>query len=118
MSEQNSSFKIILWIIVVLLTLVLFTQVFQIVSSFQQTKISIERAESYQTRAVAAQKLVEDQRNLIIGLVIDYEDTAYNNPMIDRIAEQQLIAAEFQLLGLQTLAFQNSQIIELLASAP
>ena len=118
MSEQNSSFKIILWVIVVLLTLVLFTQVFQIVSTFQQNKISIERAESYQTRADTAQKLVEDQRNLIIDLVMDYEDAAYNNPMIDRIAEQQLIAAEFQLLGLQTLAFQNSQIIELLASAP
>ena len=115
---MNKTGKTILWIIGVLLLLVLVTQVFQIVSTFQQNKIASDRAESYQTRVEAAQKLVKDQRDLILDLVQDYEDAAYNNPMIDRIAEQQLFAAEFQLLGLQTLALQNSQIIELLASAP
>ena len=118
MEEQNISYKTILWIIVVLLALVLVSQVFQIVDTFQQNKIASERAESYQTRVDAAQKLVKDQRDLILDLVQDYEDVAYNNPSIDRIAEQQLLAAEFQLLGLQTLALQNGQIIELLASAP
>lgn len=118
MEEQTGIYKTILWIIVVLLVLVLVTQVFQIASTFQQNKIASDRAESYQTRVDAAQKLVNDQRDLILDLVQDYEDAAYNDPMIERITEQQLLAAEFQLLGLQTLALQNSQIIELLASSP
>jgi hypothetical protein len=37
---------------------------------------------------------------------------------VDRIAEQQLTAEEFQLIALQIIAIQNSQVIELLAATP
>ena len=36
----------------------------------------------------------------------------------ERISEQQLIATEYTIVGLQILGMQNNQIIELLASTP
>ncbi|MCX6101627.1 MAG: hypothetical protein NTV92_09505 [Candidatus Bipolaricaulota bacterium] len=47
-----------------------------------------------------------------------YEKTAYRSAEIDRISEQQLVAAESTLAALQIIALQNSQIIQLLATAP
>ena len=117
MEEKKTNYSIVLWILAVILVLILATQVFKIVTTFQQNRIASERAENYQARVEAAQMLLNDQRDLIVDLVSDYEDSAYA-PSVDRIAEQQLIASEFQIIGIQILAIQNSQIIELLASAP
>jgi len=117
MGNETTSYKSILRLIVVLLILALFTQVFQIYSTFQQNGIAKGRAENYQARVLAVQSLVDSQRDQIFNLVSDYNEAAYS-ANLDRIAEQQLRAAEFQLLGLQILAIQNSQVIELLSEAP
>jgi hypothetical protein len=115
-SERN--YGTILWIIAGLLAALLLSSIFSIVTTYQQNTIARERAETYQARVEEAQDLVDRQRDIIIELVSDYQSDAYDNPAIDRIAEQQLLAAEYQLLALQTLAVQNSQVIELLSAAP
>jgi ABC-type lipoprotein release transport system permease subunit len=108
----------ILWIIVILLGAVLLTNVFSIITTFQQNAIARERATSYEERVQKAQALVDRQRDIILDLVDDYESAAYDNPNVDRITEQQLYAAEYQLQALQILAIQNSQLIELISAAP
>lgn len=91
---------------------------YQVFSTFQQNQITTQRALTHAERVVAAQELVATQQEIILTLMEDYAEVAYNNPRIDRIAEQQLLAAESALTALQIIALQNSQIIELLASAP
>ena len=91
---------------------------FQLISSYKQSQIAAQRAATYQERVKEAENLVLTQRNLILSMVDDYEQAAYKNPSIERITEQQLIAAEYTLNALQILAIQNSQIIELLANTP
>lgn len=59
------------------------------------------------------QPLFEQQRRTILNTFADYQADAYG-PDIDRIAEQQLIAAEYQVMLSQTIAMQNVQILELL----
>jgi len=118
MDAPKKTYGTVLWIIAVLLATVLATDVFSIVTTYQQNTVARERAETYQTRVEEAQDLVNRQRDIIFYLVSDYEAAAYDDPRIERIAEQQLLAAEFQLLAMQTLAIQNSQIIELLSASP
>lgn len=90
----------------------------QFVFTYQQNQVAATRAASYQERVQAAQGLVERQRDLVLDLVNKYQKDAYDNPSVERIAEQQLIATEYTLIALQIIAIQNSQIIELLAYAP
>jgi flagellar basal body-associated protein FliL len=118
MESSVKNYRLMLWVIIVLLVALLVAEVFQIVTTFQQNVINRERAATYEERVKEAQDLVDRQRDLILDLVSDYESSAYNNPSVDRITEQQLLAAEYQLHGLQILAIQNSQIIELLSAAP
>src|SRR3990172_4330687 len=105
-------------IIAILLGGVLVANLFSIVTTFQQNAVARDRAVSYEARVQEAQALVDRQRNIILDLVTDYESAAYADPGIDRIAEQQLLAAEHQLVALQILAIQNGQIIELLSATP
>jgi predicted metalloprotease len=114
---HNRNYVGILVIIVVLLALLLTVEIYQVVTSYQQTKLAEERASAYQTRVTAAQLLVSNQQDIISGLMTDYQKDAYGSS-VDRIAEQQLIATEYNLTALQIIALQNSQIIELLANAP
>jgi hypothetical protein len=118
MENSKKNYRSILWIIVGLLVALLVVEVFQIVTTFQQNAIARERAATYEERVKEAQDLVDRQRDLILDLVSDYETAAYDNPNVDRITEQQLLAAEYQLQGLQIIAIQNSQIIELLSATP
>lgn len=106
------------WVIVVLLALILIAQLFSIFNTYQRDQIQRERAATYEARVEEAQQVLEVQRDVISDLLSDYESLAYDNPSIDRIAEQQLIAAEFQITALQAIAIQNTQVIELLAAAP
>jgi Leucine-rich repeat (LRR) protein len=115
---SGNSLKNILWIIVILLVLSLASNEYSIVATYQQDWIAAERAATYQERVEEAQKIVDQQRDGIEDLISDYETAVYDNPSADRIAEQQLIAAEFQIVALQTLAIQNNQVIELLSAAP
>jgi hypothetical protein len=98
------------WIII-LLVLLLLTQVFQVVTSWQRSVVHARKVE--QVRA-----LVDKQQTFVLGLVDSYHKDAYENTQVDRIAEQQLLATEYTLNALQVMAIQNSQIIELLADAP
>ncbi|MGD2159374.1 MAG: hypothetical protein PVG32_21030 [Anaerolineales bacterium] len=107
------------FIIIILLLLVLVaTQGYSVYSTYQQTQLAEERAKTYQDRAEEALDVAQTQRNLVVGLLNDYEKAAYDNPDLERISEQQLIATEFMIRALQIIAIQNSQIIELLAQAP
>ncbi len=106
------------WIIVILLGAVLLVNIFSIITTFQQNAVARERAAFYEERGQQAQVLIDRQRDIILDLVSDYESAAYDNPLVDRIAEQQLLAAEYQLQALQILAIQNSEIIELISATP
>jgi len=105
-------------IISISLLLLVILNVAQFALTYQQNNIAAERAASYQERVESAQELLERQQDLILDLVDNYQKDVYNNPSIDRIAEQQLIATEYTLAALQIIAIQNTQIIELLAAAP
>lgn len=116
-SVQKKRYSGLLLTITVLLALLLMVEVYQVVATYQQNKLAEERASAYQARVEEAQELVSRQQIIIMGLLSDYEETAYGSN-VDRIAEQQLIATEYTLTALQIIALQNSQIIELLANAP
>jgi hypothetical protein len=47
-----------------------------------------------------------------------YQKAAYESNSVSTIMQQELVATEHALIGIQVLAIQNSQIIELLAAAP
>ena len=116
-SVKKKRYSGLLLTITVLLVLLLTVEVYQVVATYQQNKLVEERASAYQTRVEEAQELVSRQQTIIMGLLSDYEETAYGSN-VNRIAEQQLIATEYTLTALQIIALQNSQIIELLANAP
>jgi hypothetical protein len=81
--------------------------------NIQQAGREQERRAFYQEQAQAIKQMAELQDDLILDLLNEYQASAYGS-RVDRIAEQQLIAAESQIVALQTLALQNRQIIELL----
>jgi hypothetical protein len=105
-------------ILTILVALLLLLNLVQFGMTFQQNRLAAARAASHEERAQAAQALVEQQSSAITSLMRDYESAAYNNPSVERITEQQLLAAEATIGALQIIALQNSQIIQLLATAP
>jgi CHASE1-domain containing sensor protein len=122
-SEVNTastlrSVRTLVVVLTVLVALLLVLTAVQFAITFQQNSLAAARASTHDERAEAARSLVEQQSRLISSLMSDYEKSAYDNPGIDRIAEQQLLAAESTLAALQVIAIQNSQMIELLATAP
>ena len=100
------------------LLLLLALNIVQFLFTYQQNQNAAQRADTYQQRIQEAKELVQKQQSVILGLVDNYQKDAYNNPKVERIAEQQLIVSEYTLSALQIIALQNSQIIELLANAP
>lgn len=105
------------WILVVLVASLALGG-FEVLSTYQQNRLSSARAASHAERVKAAEDLVSRQQSAITSLMDTYEKTAYRSAEIDRISEQQLVAAESTLVALQIIALQNSQIIQLLATAP
>jgi long-subunit fatty acid transport protein len=101
----------VLIIIAVLIALLLAVNGTQLVLTLQQNAGRAERAQ-------AADQLVQDQQSIISGLISDYERAAYNDPNVETIYQQQLIASESILQALHIMAIQNSQIIGLLAVLP
>jgi len=99
--------KRLAWAGIVLLVLLLAIQGYQL---YMDMRAQAQRAEL----ATGVMLLIGQQRGLISGVMDQYHDAAYADH-VDRIAEQQLIATEFQLQMLQVLAIQNGQIMELLA---
>lgn len=102
--------RTLLILAVLLLAGVLVTNAYAIYAEGQQIAAQQQRAEEVEGR-------LEAQAHLISELLSNYQQNAYA-PDVDRIAEQQLIATEYQLTVLQVIASQNLQIIELLADAP
>lgn len=98
----------LLVLILVVLILLLGVNIFQSYSNFQQKEYAEERAEK-------ARLVIQSQQTIIEGLITNYQSDAYDDLAVDRISEQQLIATEYQLVGLQILAYQNNEIIQLLA---
>lgn len=115
---ENTITKIQGWIITALLVFIFIAQAFSIFNTYQQDQINRQRASTYEERVEKAQQVLDRQRDVIFDLITDYENAAYFDPNVDRITEQQLLAAEFQLTALQSIAIQNTQIIELLAASP
>lgn len=95
--------------ILVLLAGLLMTNVWLV----YQARVEASRFAARQARVAEIRELTALQDDLIFDLMSNYQDAAYGVG-VDRIAEQQLIAAETQIVALQTLALQNRQIAELL----
>lgn len=101
----------------------------QLLEESEQARTALERiaesVEATQARNEALDRkyklisgVVSDRSRLINGLVDSYQADAYENPSLERITEQQLIAAEYQLTALQIMALQNDEIIQLLTVTP
>jgi len=104
--KPKSGTRNTIWLIFIALFLLILVSIniYDHVVAYQKSQIALE--------------LVNSQGEVIAGLMDSYNSDAYENPSLDRISEQQLIAAEYTILGLQILGMQNNQIIELLASTP
>lgn len=98
-------------IIAVLLLLLVGLEVYRTIGDIQADQARSTRVQSIQT-------IISQQQRLINQTVSDYQSAAYENPSVERIAEQQLLAAEHTLLALQIIATQNNQVIQLLANTP
>ena len=118
MEEKPRNYSTVLRFIAILLLLTLAMNGYSIVATYQRSQIQAQRAATYQERVEAAQRLLDQQREFIAEVFDNYHKDAYEDPMIERIAEQQLRASEYQLLVLQTIALQNSQMIALLSTVP
>ena len=68
---------------------------------------------SRSAQAIEILDQLDSQEEIVLELFDNYQDVAYG-VSIDRIAEQQLIATEYQIQALQLLAIQNRQIADLL----
>ena len=82
-----------------------------------QAEHAAERQAIYEEHAQQMQAWLARQQRLLDGIADNYHADAYDSG-VDRIAEQQLIAAEYQILLLQTIAQQNAQMIELMIARP
>jgi hypothetical protein len=102
----------------VFLGLLFLTQLYLAVMTFQRTRIEAARAARYGDRVKAAESLLALQRGAIADLLTNYQKDAYQSSRVSTIMQQQLVATEYAITGLQLIALQNSQIIELLAAAP
>ena len=106
------------WFLAVFLLLV--SNTFFAGLAYREHLVQVERAEerqaAYEEHVDQMQAWLTRQQRVITGVTDSYHADAYD-PSIERIAEQQLIAAEYQLLLLQTIAQQNAQMIELMMVA-
>lgn len=108
--KSESRIFVVLWVVTcLLLGAILATNLWQIRQTIQENELVTYQREQAQT----IRDLMELQDEVIFDLLESYEDSAYGSN-VDRIAEQQLIAAEAQIAGLQTIALQNRQLAELL----
>jgi hypothetical protein len=114
-TPSQPNYTILLSIIAALLGLILAAQLYTIYKSYQTQQLEAERAVRMSEMASSITLLNSLQNDLAADLFSDYQEAAYDNPDLERIAEQQLIAEEFQLLSAQMLSYQNQAIIELLA---
>ncbi|GMQ79160.1 MAG: hypothetical protein BMS9Abin02_1720 [Anaerolineae bacterium] len=110
---------ITLLLVALLATLValLATNLFSLQKANTREEEYVKRVAEYEIRANLTRDIIDMQIQSLGDVVSNYEKAAYG-PDVDRIAEQQLLAAEHQLLALQTIGMQNAQLMSLVASLP
>jgi len=100
--------------LLITLMALLVNNVYFATSVLQDRRAQAARIEEH---AGQVQALLDRQQWIVAGAADSYHTDAYA-PGIERIAEQQLIAAEYQILLLQAVAQQNAVIIELMMAGP
>lgn len=109
------------WFIAVLLIALIASNVYFATLVQRERRAQVEYIEErrviYDEQVKQARILLDRQRRIVAGATDSYRTDAYDLS-IERIAEQQLIAAEYQMLLLQTIAQQNAQMIELMLVEP
>lgn len=107
-----------LWAVVSLLFVLVALNAYTLFMSYQMQQIEAHRAATYEERIAEAHERAQAQRELIGDLIESYDKDVYDNPGIDRISEQQLIAAEYTIQLLRLISIQNSDMIDLLVEQP
>jgi hypothetical protein len=110
-AANQPNYKPFLIAIIALLTAILVFNAYQIYSTSQ-------RIAKYEKQAQSISDLAKLENENITKLMTNYQADAYDNPQVDRIAAQQLIATEYNLTALQLIGIQNAQIIQLLSVLP
>lgn len=113
--KNKSSF--VQWQILAFLVALLFSSVYFGTLGQQDRRAQVERIEErqsiYDEHAQQLQARRARQQRLLEGIDDSYHADAYDAG-VERIAEQQLIAAEYQIVLLQIIAQQNAEMIELM----
>ena len=102
------------WQIVLFLVSLIICNTYFGTLALQDRRAQAARIEEHAERV---QALLDRQQWIVAGAADSYRADAYA-PGIERIAEQQLIAAEYQMLLLQAIAQQNALMIELMTVEP
>jgi hypothetical protein len=115
--KSKDNFTYLLIYLLITLMALLVSNVYFSAQAQQERQAQAERIEErqviYEEYVGQMQAALARQQRVVDGVADSYHADAYNSD-IDRIAEQQLIAAEYQMLLLQVIAQQNAQMIELL----
>lgn len=114
MSTETNSNRGLLMSICILLAAILATNIWSIVQDMLETSQAELRSELRMEEIESIRINLDLQSLRAQTLLSSYEIAAYGNSSIDRISEQQLLAAEAQLSGLEAIAAQNQMIAELL----
>lgn len=118
MDTQSRKYVALLRIIAITALFLLMAQAYSLLTVSRQAVRQEARDEQarilLEARGATVRSLILRQQTVIGDLYSDYATAAYRDSSIDRISEQQLRAAEFQLQALQVIALQNTQILELL----
>lgn len=115
--KVGNNYKPLLTIITILLAILILLNGYQVFSTNQQNMVKEQRAMNYEERVKQAIDSADAQKVILINVLESYQDDAYGIN-VDRIAEQQLIATEYTIQLLQSVAILNTEIITLLATMP
>lgn len=123
---KHTGFKVVVIILLALLLIVeggrLYVQWQQwnmasAINDTGQAQLALMREE--EARREAQSEIVENFNTatdqVIAGLLDTYKKAAYDNPEVDTIYHQQLIAAEYNMQALHLLMRQNQLLLQLLA---
>ena len=116
MKGKDNSMYLLITLMALLVSNVYFAALAQQDRRAQVERIE-ERQAAYEEHVDQMQAWLTRQQRLLDGVADSYHADAYDAG-VERIAEQQLIAAEYQIVLLQTIAQQNAQMIELMMVQP
>ena len=116
MKGKDNSMYLLITLMALLVINVYFSALAQQDRRAQVERIE-ERQAAYEEHVDQMQAWLTRQQRLLDGVADSYHADAYDAG-VERIAEQQLIAAEYQIVLLQTIAQQNAQMIELMMVQP